>query len=87
MNGCVENNRLPTSLMGRGGRGTGAGRPKGTGKYGAKTTPIRIPADTAHLISEIATYNLADLEKALLFLKCHKLHTDPSEQPMVKSDV
>jgi DNA polymerase V len=38
----------------RGGRRTGAGRPKGTGKYGETTVPMRVPvslvADVAELV-------------------------------------
>ena len=38
---------------GRGGRRPGAGRPKGTGKYGCRTKTVRIPID---MIPEIDTF-------------------------------
>ncbi len=39
--------------MPRGGKREGAGRPKGTGKYGCETTAIRVPA---HLVDDVRDF-------------------------------
>lgn len=36
--------------MTRGGRRPGAGRPKGTGKFGEETIPVRVPRSMAHMV-------------------------------------
>jgi len=40
--------------MKNGGRRPGAGRPKGTGKYGVSTRPVRIPEEIVPLVDDIA---------------------------------
>ncbi len=37
----------------RGGRRSGAGRPKGTGKYGEATVPVRVPVSLVHEVAEL----------------------------------
>lgn len=38
--------------MTRGGRRPGAGRPKGTGKFGEETIPVRVPKSMAHQVED-----------------------------------
>lgn len=39
--------------MGRGGQRRGAGRPKGTGKFGEKTIPLRVPESLLDAVNEL----------------------------------
>lgn len=39
--------------MGRGGHRHGAGRPKGTGKFGEKTIPLRVPESLLNAVNEL----------------------------------
>lgn len=45
--------------VGRGGKRKGAGRPKGTGKFGCPTKAIRIPA---HLKEEVVAFVMKKLK-------------------------
>ncbi len=45
--------------MPKGGKREGAGRPKGTGKYGCKTAAIRVPA---HLVDDVRDFVAENLK-------------------------
>ena len=47
--------------MPRGGARKGAGRPKGLGKYGEKTTAMRIPLSKVQYVSEIVNKGLHEI--------------------------
>lgn len=46
---------------GRGGRRPGAGRPKGTGKFGCATVAVRVPI---HLRDEVLDFAMKKIKKA-----------------------
>ncbi len=48
-----------TRVSGRGGKRPGAGRPKGSGKYGCPTQAVRIPI---HLKDEVIAFVMAKIE-------------------------
>ncbi len=45
---------MKEKVTGRGGKREGAGRPKGTGKFGCETTSVRVPKKNREIILEFA---------------------------------
>ncbi len=60
-----KSEKSQTLSVGRGGKRVGAGRPKGTGKYGCETKAVRLPI---HLIEEVQAYVQRKLKKESLSL-------------------